>query len=235
MLIGAGAELNIGLPGGRDKGMFAGHAVGVTPLMIAAREGNLELVNRLLAAGADWRLKDAKGKTAVTLATQAGRVDVLQRLEQAGAKVNFRSKQLHSAALLEAVKRQDIEGVRRALERDAGTNLQEKNTQRTPLMLACLDGHAGIVRLLLEAQADPNEHTTAGRIPVDERRRPRAYRTSSAPCSTRARSRTSSTIPALCRPRSTTASFLLASALWRMPLRAAMPRSPNCCWPLGPT
>ena len=166
LLIGAGADFNIGLPGGRDKGMFAGHAVGATPLMIAAREGNLQLVNRLLEAGADWGLADSQGRTAVDLATQAGRIEVLQRLEQAGAKVDFRSQQLHSAALLEAVKRQDIEGVRRALQGGARTDLQEKDTQRTPLMLACLDGNAEIVRLLLEGKADPNQHTQWGEYPL---------------------------------------------------------------------
>jgi len=165
-LIQAGADLNVRLPGGRDKGVFNGFAPGSTPLMIAAREGNLELVNRLLAAGADWGLKDLEGRMVVDVAAQAGRVDVLLRLEQAGAKVDWRSTDLHSAALLEAVKRQDAEGVRRAIAGGARTNLQEKDTQRTPLMLACLDGHADIVRLLLDAQADPHEHTKRDEYPL---------------------------------------------------------------------
>jgi ankyrin repeat protein len=166
LLIQAGADLNVGLPGGRNNGIFSGFAPGSTPLMMAARQGNLDLVNRLLAAGADWGRNDSEGRTAVDLATRAGRVEILQRLEQAGAKVNFKSRQLHSAALLEAVKRQDVEGVRRAIAGGARTNLHEKDTQRTPLMLACLDGNAEIVRLLLEAKADPNEHTQWGGYPL---------------------------------------------------------------------
>jgi ankyrin repeat protein len=166
LLIQAGADLNVGLPVGHYKGAFKGFASGSTPLMIAAREGNLQLVNRLLAAGADWGLKDSEDRTAVDVAAQAGHVDVLERLEQAGAKVDWRSTELHSAALLEAVRRQDVEGVRRAIAGGARTNRQEKHTQRTPLMLACLDGNTDIVRLLIEAKADPNAHTKWGEYPL---------------------------------------------------------------------
>jgi ankyrin repeat protein len=166
LLLEAGADPNIPLPAGRDKGSFEGLAPGATPLMIAAREGSLELVHRLLEAGADWTQKDSQGKTAVDLATKAGRTEVLRRLEQAGAKVDYTSERLHNAALMESVKQQDVGGVRRALEGGARTNLTEKRTERTPLMLACLDGNAEIVTLLLDAGADPNEHTKRGEYPL---------------------------------------------------------------------
>ena len=115
LLLQAGADPNLGLPGGRDTGMFEGLNPGATPLMIAAAEGNLPLVNRLLDAGADWSLCDSKGKTAVDLATGAGHTQILKRLEQAGATVNYGSKRLHNAALLKAVEHQDVDGVRQAL------------------------------------------------------------------------------------------------------------------------
>jgi cytohesin len=158
-LLAAGADLNVSLPGGRDTGFFEGLAPGATPLMIAARNGNLELVDRLLEAGADWTRKDATGDTAVDVASSAGRTEVLKRLEAVGAKVDYRSRRLHSAALLESVQQQDLDGVRRAIEGGARTDLEQKRTGRTSLMLACLDGNAEIVKLLLDAGADPNEHT----------------------------------------------------------------------------
>ena len=96
-------------------GMFEGLKPGATPLMIAAQEGNLPLVNRLLDAGADWRLRDSKGKTAVDLATGAGHTQILKRLEEAGATVNYESNRLQNAALLNAVEHQNVDGVRQAL------------------------------------------------------------------------------------------------------------------------
>ena len=162
LLLEAGADLNVALPGGRDTGIFEGLNPGSTPLMIAAREGNLELLSRLLEAGSDWTLKDSKGNTVVDVATNAGRPKILKRLEEAGATVNYQSKRLHNAALMESVEQQDVDGVRRALEGGARTNLKKKHTSRTPLMLACCDGNAEIVKLLLDAGADPNEHTEWG-------------------------------------------------------------------------
>jgi ankyrin repeat protein len=162
LLLEAGADPNLGLPGGRDTGMFEGLRRGATPLMIATQKGNLPLVDRFLEAGADWRLKDSKGKTAVDVATRAGHVHILKRLEEAGAKVNYRSKRLHNAALLEAVEQQNAERVRQALAGGARTDLKQKHTDRSPLMQACLDGNPHIVQQLLDAGADPNVRTQWG-------------------------------------------------------------------------
>ena len=54
---------------------------GITPLMMAALRGNLEVVKVLLAAGADVNMKDHKGKTAVDYALLRRNYDVAEYLE----------------------------------------------------------------------------------------------------------------------------------------------------------
>jgi uncharacterized protein len=55
-------------------------ASGLTPLHSAAAHGNPEMVNRLLAAGADPHRKTNDGKTAADLAAQYGHADLAGEL-----------------------------------------------------------------------------------------------------------------------------------------------------------
>lgn len=63
-------------------------ASGLTPLMRAALTTQLEVVEALLAAGADVNTRNADGNTAVWLACVGGSADVLKALSQAGADLN---------------------------------------------------------------------------------------------------------------------------------------------------
>ncbi|EAU33597.1 predicted protein [Aspergillus terreus NIH2624] len=69
-MISSGADVNV-----RD-------AEGVTPLGCAAWLGNLEAVEMLLAAGADYRLRDNSQKNALDWARQSRHEAVIRRLEQ---------------------------------------------------------------------------------------------------------------------------------------------------------
>lgn len=60
---------------------------GITPLMLAAGWGNLELVRMLLDHGADANLTDIFGKTAKSLAQERGNSDVIDLLPDPPAQV----------------------------------------------------------------------------------------------------------------------------------------------------
>ena len=59
---------------------------GMTPLMIAARQGNAVLVKALLAKGADVRKTDFTGRDAVSWAQESRRPAVVQALQRAVAQ-----------------------------------------------------------------------------------------------------------------------------------------------------
>jgi uncharacterized protein len=59
---------------------------GRTALMIAAAEGDLDVVRLLVEAGSDLNLTDAEGSSALSLARSYGNLDVAALLEEAGAE-----------------------------------------------------------------------------------------------------------------------------------------------------
>ena len=70
-LIKAGAEIN------------AADRLGITPLMLAAREGKAQVVEALLGAGADAMRRNRMGEDAVSLASQRGHSEVVKMLTAA--------------------------------------------------------------------------------------------------------------------------------------------------------
>ena len=75
-LLGNGADPNIS------------NRRGLTPLMIAARNGNSIYIATLLRAGANIEAKDRRGRTAIHHAALAGMADAIEILSNRGANVN---------------------------------------------------------------------------------------------------------------------------------------------------
>lgn len=62
-----------------------------TPLMLAARQGNLAVVQELIAAGADLEAADGDGNTALWAAAYGEYMPVVQALITAGCKINHQN------------------------------------------------------------------------------------------------------------------------------------------------
>lgn len=120
-------------------------------LMIAAWNGNLDLMRLFLDRGADIHLTNRFDEQALQLAAWRGHVDAVRLLLERGAQVN-RAGKLWSA-LHYAVFAGHAEIVRLLLAKGGDINARTPNDS-TVLMMAAREGHADLARALLDAGAD---------------------------------------------------------------------------------
>ena len=154
----------------------------LTPLMLAAREGEVELARILVGAGADVNAVAGDGKTALALAIFNGNYEVASFLVDSKADVN-RADAQRFTPLFYAVDRRNMETapnfpwmvtadpmplIRKLLDAGANPNALVNNTPRarmregsprivfaTALMRAAFAADLELVKLLLERGADP--------------------------------------------------------------------------------
>ncbi|HEY2572970.1 MAG TPA: ankyrin repeat domain-containing protein, partial [Verrucomicrobiaceae bacterium] len=154
----------------------------LTPLMFAAREGDMESARLLIAAGADVNAIDGDGKDVLGLAIFNGSYDVASFLIDSHAKVNQADAQRFTP-LFWAVDRRNMETapnfpwvvttdplllIKKLLDSGANPNAVINNTPRarmrdgsprivfaTALMRAAFSGDLELVKLLLAHGADP--------------------------------------------------------------------------------
>jgi len=154
----------------------------LTPLMFAARDGNVELARVLVGAGADVNAAAGDGKTALALAIFNGNYEVASFLVDNKADVNKADAQRFTP-LFYAVDRRNMETapnfpwmvtadplplIRKMLDAGANPNALVNNTPRarmregsprivfaTALMRAAFAADLELVKLLLERGADP--------------------------------------------------------------------------------
>jgi ankyrin repeat protein len=132
-----------------------------TALMYAAYRGQRKIVDLLLEAGADPFLTDACGETARTIALGAGQDDVARALaafeegammKKARATVDLRSQKLRAVCSLPPGT-DDVIGAQALLE---GADIDQPDRDgKTPLIFATLNGHVKIMKLLIDAGANP--------------------------------------------------------------------------------
>lgn len=125
-------------------------------LLAAAHRGDLALLERALAAGADLNARDAQGRSAVHVAAFARQREVLRRLARAGAELGALENDRYDAVTIAAVA-DDEETLRVLLELGASARLVTSRYDGTALIAAAHLGHDGVVRQLIRAGA-PLDH-----------------------------------------------------------------------------
>jgi len=135
--------------------------LGNTPLMDAVLHKHEEVVRLLLKRGARTMIRNHWQQTALEFA-QHDDLDAIARLIDARDEAD--AEQVRALTLMAAVKAGDIGEVKRLIAVGASVNerapmVGSLDDDYTPLGIAAREGHADIVRVLLDAGADPRRVT----------------------------------------------------------------------------
>jgi uncharacterized protein len=128
---------------------------GTTSLHWAVRNEDTVLVDRLLRAGANGNTANRYGITPIFLACENGNAAIVERLIKAGVSANATGK-LGETALHTCSRSGSVAAAKVLLANGASVDVVESWRGQTPLMWASAQGHADVMRLLIEAGADVN-------------------------------------------------------------------------------
>ncbi|KAF6805667.1 ankyrin repeat-containing protein, partial [Colletotrichum plurivorum] len=124
-------------------------------LQAASGGGHIEVVERLLSAGANVNADPAEsdGRTALQAASEGGHIEVVERLLSAGANVNADPAERHGRTALQASSEGGhVQVVERLLDAGANVNADPAwDHGRTALQAASEGGHVDVVARLLDA------------------------------------------------------------------------------------
>ncbi|XP_017764983.1 PREDICTED: protein TANC2 isoform X1 [Eufriesea mexicana] len=162
----------------RGASPTAVNAKGLSPLMLAAREGHWGTAERLLqgtlSSSTDTILDDAAslldqrdpaGRTALMLAASEGHTNLIELFLDKGSVLESRDKE-GLTALCWACVRGRLAAVQNLIDHGADVNTND-NTGRTPLDLAAFQGNPKLVQLLLEKGAAVEHVDLHGMRPLD--------------------------------------------------------------------
>jgi ankyrin repeat protein len=134
----------------------AANRYGVSPIYIAALNGNAAIVRLLLERGVDPETALPEGETALMTAARSGDVATIDALLAAGADVNAREAWKAQTALMWAAAENNAPAIRRLLEGGAERDAVSAGGEFTALLFAIRAGAIDATRALLEAGADVN-------------------------------------------------------------------------------
>ncbi len=133
---------------GLNPNAMVSSASRITLLHTAARAGSKDMVELLIARGADVNAEDNEGGTPLWYAKDKGRTEIVELLTKKGARGKIPVR-----AVLDAVRDGNIEKVRSLIEKGAEMNTRDYRG-RTPLFLTAARGYTDIAELLVEGGAD---------------------------------------------------------------------------------
>ncbi|XP_037669180.1 kinase D-interacting substrate of 220 kDa isoform X6 [Choloepus didactylus] len=137
---------------------------GQTPLMIAAEQGNLEIVKELIKNGANCNLEDLDNWTALISASKEGHLHIVEELLKCG--VNLEHRDMGGwTALMWACYKGRTEVVELLLSHGANPSVTGLYSVY-PVIWAAGRGHADIVHLLLQNGAKVNCSDKYGTTPL---------------------------------------------------------------------
>lgn len=136
---------------------------GQTALLYAVENNHLDVIRRLITAGADLEARDAWGDTALLTAVNWGRLEAVHLLLQAGADRHAVAGNNRTPLINAAYK--GHEAILRALLA-AGTDVQQAPDGYPALYFAVLNGRTTIAQPLIQAGAHVNGRTGDDDLPL---------------------------------------------------------------------
>ena len=133
---------------------------GRTELMLAARDGNLTVVQTLLSSGANVNAANSRGGTALMYATVHGKDDVAKVLINNGANINAADR-TGKTALMYAARLGKDDVVKVLINNGANVNAAD-NRGLTVLMYAAGNGKDDVVKALINKGANVNATGISG-------------------------------------------------------------------------
>lgn len=141
---------------------------GVTPLGLAAKNGNADIIQLLLATGVepnDPIQSVNAGESPLMLAARTGQVDAVVALLEAGANPNVQETWNEQSALMWAAAEGHAPVMARLVAAGADISAHSRSGA-TPLLFAARNGSIPAVHLLLHAGADVNTQRPDGATPL---------------------------------------------------------------------
>ncbi|XP_012691221.2 ankyrin repeat and KH domain-containing protein 1 isoform X2 [Clupea harengus] len=140
-----------------------------TPLSLACSGGRQEVVELLLLRGANKEHRNVSDYTPLSLAASGGYVNIIKILLNAGAEINSRTgSKLGISPLMLAAMNGHVPAVKLLLDMGSDINAQIETNRNTALTLACFQGRAEVVSLLLDRRANVEHRAKTGLTPLME-------------------------------------------------------------------
>lgn len=137
---------------------------GMTPLLLAAPRGEMELIKLLVDSGADVKAAYPNGFTVLDTAVYLGNKEAVKLLITKGADVNTKSKS-GTTPLLFSITRGHKEILDILIKNGASLDVTDK-TGSSPLLLAVLAGNKTMVEILIDKKVDINAANSRGSTPL---------------------------------------------------------------------